>query len=160
MKKLFILSFILALSVGLMAQRSSTSVTAKALPASGSTATVTLIAVDSVSNTSVGTWIFDINKVKSQYFALSVKLAPLATTAKAHAYVNVLGSIDKVTWVATTATQVKYGGGADSTMVLYDVATGVMWRYLEVVITGKKAAGGRTSFGTSVKAINLKVGDK
>jgi hypothetical protein len=68
--------------------------------------------------------------------------------------------MDKVTWVATTATRVKYGGGADSTMVLYDVATGTMWRYLKIQIAGQKAAGNKTSFGTAVKAIAIRVGDK
>ena len=161
MKKIIILSFLLALSVGLMAQRSSTTAVAKTLPAGVSSASLTLIAVDSVSNTSTGTWIFDINKTKSQYFAVSVKLAPLGATAlKAHAYVNVLGSIDKVTWVATTAIQVKYGGGADSSMVLYDVSTGVMWRYLKVTVAGKKAAANKTSYGTAIEAIAIKVGDK
>ena len=160
MKKLITLLFLVAFTLSVSAQRSSTTV-ANVIPQGASTKALTLIAVDSVSNTSTGTWIFDVNKTKTQYFAVSVKLAPLGVTAlKAHAYVNVLGSIDKVTWVATTATQVKYGGGADSSMVLYDISTGVMWRYLKVTIDGKPGAGGATTFGTAVKAIAIKVGDK
>lgn len=160
MKKLFTLLFLVAFSLSAMAQRSSTSATAKALGES-STAQISLLPVDSISYNTTGTWIFDVNKVKSQFFAVSVRLDPIGATAlKAHAWVNVLGSIDKVTWVATTATQVKYGGGADSSMVLYDVATGVPWRYLKVTIAGQKALGGVITYGTYVKAIAIKVGDK
>ena len=161
MKKSITLLFLVAFSLSAMAQRSSTSAVAAAIPKDGSYASLTLLPVDSVSYNTTGTWIFDVNKVKTQYFAVSVKLAPNGGTAlKTHAYVNVLGSIDKVTWVATTATQVKYGGGADSSMVLYDTSTGVMWRYLKVTVAGQAAAGGVVAYGSTVKAIALKVGDK
>ena len=78
------------------------------------------------------------------------------THACNHTWVDVLGSLDGTNYVSTGATQVKYGGTADSTFQLYDVTTGVMWKYLKVQFVNKDY----NAVGARVKGLLIKVGDK
>ena len=152
MKKIFILSFLLAFSTVLMAQRSGSTTTM--LP-NETTKVLTMTAADSLPQATTKYWVFAINKPKAQYFAVAVAVDTV-THACNHTWVDVLGSLDGTNYVSTGATQVKYGGTADSTFQLYDVTTGVMWKYLKVQFVNKDY----NAVGARVKGLSIKVGDK
>ena len=152
MKKIFILSFLLAFSTVLMAQRSGSTTT---LLPNETTKVLTMLPVDSLPQATTKYWVFAINKPKAQYFAVSVAIDTIIHAGN-HTWVDVLGSLDGTNYVSTGATQVKYGGTADSTFQLYDVTTGVMWKYLKVQFVNKDY----NAVGARVKGLSIKVGDK
>jgi hypothetical protein len=157
MKKLFILSLLVVFTLSVMGQAKNSTTTL--LPNVTTKVISGLAATDTVSCSNTIYWIFAINKPKLQYYAFAIKMNPSGTTTKAHAYLDILGSLDGTNWVATGTTQVKYGGGADSLFQMVDVSTGVLWKYLKLQIAGK-ATGGVTTKGSKVDAISLKVADK
>ena len=152
MKKIFILSFLLAFSTVLMAQRSGSTTT---LLPNETTKVLTMTAADSLPQATTKYWVFAINKPKAQYFAVAVAVDTIVHACN-HTWVDVLGSLDGTNYVSTGATQVKYGGTADSTFQLYDVTTGVMWKYLKVQFVNKDY----NAVGARVKGLSIKVGDK
>jgi hypothetical protein len=151
MKKLFILSALLVFALSVSGQRSGSTTT---LLPNETYKTLTMTAADTVHTTSY--WIFSINKPKTQYFAFAIAVDSMPLTTKRHVYFDVLGSVDGSNWVATGATQVKYGQTVDSTFVLYDVSTGVLWRKLKL----QAVAQGAVEKGPKITAISVKVGDK
>lgn len=152
MKKIFILSFLLAFSTVLMAQRSGSTTT---LLPNETTKVLTMTAADSLPQATTKYWVFAINKPKAQYFAVAVAVDTIVHACN-HTWVDVLGSLDGTNYVSTGATQVKYGGTADSTFQLYDVTTGVMWKYLKVQFVNKDY----NAVGARVTGLSIKVGDK
>ena len=100
-------------------------------------------------------WVFAINKPKAQYFAVAVAVDTIVHACN-HTWVDVLGSLDGTKYVSTGATQVKYGGTADSTFQLVDVSTGVLWKYLKVQFVNKDY----NAVGARVTGLSIKVGDK
>jgi len=152
MKKIFILSFLLAFSTVLMAQRSGSTTT---LLPNETTKVLTMTAADSLPQATTKYWVFAINKPKAQYFAVAVAVDTIVHACN-HTWVDVLGSLDGTKYVSTGATQVKYGGTADSTFQLVDVSTGVLWKYLKVQFVNKDY----NAVGARVTGLSIKVGDK
>ena len=152
MKKLIILSFLLALSAGLMAQRSGSTT---ALAWNVNEKVLTMTAADSLPQATTKYWVFTVNKLKAQYFAVSVAVDTIVHACN-HTWVDVLGSMDGTNYVATGATQVKYGGTVDSTFQLVDVSTGVLWKYLKVQFVNKDY----NAVGARVTGLSIKVVDK
>jgi hypothetical protein len=153
MKKIIIFLALLAFTLTLSAQRSG-SVTV--LQSHEIQKTLTMIAADTVTQGATAYWVFNINKPALQYFAFSVKIDTLVSAANNHIYVDVLGSLDGTNYIATTATQVKYGATTDSTFYLGDVATGVLWKYLKLQLVSQDA----NVRGSRVSAISMKVVSK
>jgi len=151
MKKILILSFLMALSLSVMAQRSGSTTGLN----DASLKVLTMLPVDSLPQATTKYWIFNVNRPKTYYFCVSVAIDTVTHTSN-HTWVDVLGSMDGTNFVATGATQVKYGGTVDSTFQLYDVSTGVLWKYLKVQMVTKDY----NAVGTRVKGLSLKVGDK
>ena len=152
MKKIILLSFLLAIGTVLMAQRSGSTTT---LLPNETTKVLTMTAADSLPQATTKYWVFAINKPKAQYFAVAVAVDTIVHACN-HTWVDVLGSLDGTNYVATGATQVKYGGTVDSTFQLYDVTTGVMWKYLKVQFVNKDY----NAIGARVTGLSIKVGDK
>jgi hypothetical protein len=152
MKKLFILMVFLAFTLNVIGQHTTSTITF--LP-NETYKTVTLTAADSIHRGGTSYWRFALNKPKTQYFAFAVELDTIGAVG-AHVWVDVLGSIDGTTYVTTGATQVKYGATVDSTFSLVDVSTGVLWRYLKLQLVSKT----QTYYGSLIKAISVKIGDK
>ena len=99
---------------------------------------------------------FFLNKTKLQYFSFLVELDTVKTHHRVlsnHVWVQVLGSLDNATWV-DIGSPVKFGASADSTFSYSDVATGVLWRYLQIRFSGITA-----SKCTLLKKLSLKVAD-
>lgn len=142
----------LLIVVTMQAQRSASTTTF--LP-NETIKTLTLTAADSVTQGGTSYWKFAINKPKLQYFAFVVEVDTMGSVNN-HIYVDVKGSLDGSTWVATGATQVKYGATVDSTFSLVDVSTGVLWKYLKLQFVSQDA----NVKGSLVKAVTLKVADK
>jgi hypothetical protein len=153
MKKLIILSFLLVLSAGLMAQRAGSTTT---LLPNESYKSLVMTAADTIHTTSY--WTFAINKPKTQYFAFTVAVDSMPIGSyKQHHQFNIQGSIDGTNWVATGATQVAYAQSIDSTFVLYDVSTGVLWRYLRLKVANTYAGPLK---GCKITGISIRVADK
>jgi hypothetical protein len=153
MKKLILFAFLLALSAGLMAQRSGSTTT---LLPQQTYKVLTMTAADTVHVGTTPYWIFATSKNKLQYFSFAVELDTTGATDN-HIYVDVKGSIDGTTWVASNATQVKYGASVDTTFSLNDVSTGCIWRYLKLQFA---AQGATVCSGSLVKAISVRVVEK
>lgn len=151
MKKLFILAVLVVFTLSLSAQRSGSTTT---LLPNETYKTLTMTAADTLTSGTTKYWVFAINKPKSQYFSFAVQIDTVGV--KNHCYIDVKGSVDGTTWVATTATQVKFGSTVDSTFSLSDVSTGVLWKYLKLQFVPQ----GATLKGNKVAAISMKVGDK
>ena len=159
MKKIIaLISVILLFAVSINAQRSGSTTT---LLPQQTYKVLTMLPVDSVQSLATAYWVFALNKPKTQYYAVAIQMDCVGTTTlKGHTWINTYGSIDGTTWVNTGFSTIKYGGTADSTMVIYDVSTGILWKYLKVAFVGKKANGGVTTFGNAVRELAIKVGDK
>jgi|WetSurMetagenome_2_1015567.scaffolds.fasta_scaffold00157_56 hypothetical protein len=157
MKKIFILFLLAGFALSVMGQAKNSTTT---MLSNETTKVISgLAATDTVSCSNTIYWTFAINKPYLAYYAFAVKMTTLGTSTKAHAYIDVLGSLDGTNWVATGTTQVKYGGGADSLFQMVDVTTGVLWKYLKLQIAGK-ATGGVTTTGSKVTALAVKVAKK
>lgn len=151
MKKLIILSFLFALSVSLMAQRSGSVTTM--LP-NQVYKTLTMTAADSVYSTQY--WDFALNKTKTQYWSFAIRADTATKSEACHTWFTVWGSVDGTVFTNTGATTVKFAGTVDSTFAISDVSTGVLWRYLRL-----QAATVHTMRRSNrIGAISLKVGEK
>ncbi len=151
MKKILILSFLMAFSLSVFAQRSGSTTALN----DASIKVLTMTTADSLPQATTKYWTFLINRPKTYYFAVAVAIDTV-THACNHTWVDVLGSMDGTNYVATGATQVKYGGTVDSTFQLVDVSTGVLWKYLKVQFVNKDY----NAVGARVTGLSIKVGDK
>jgi hypothetical protein len=129
MKKIITFIALLTFVLTLSAQRSGSTTV---LQSQEIQKVLTMTAADTITQHGTVYWVFNINKPALQLFAFSVSVDTITNANTNHVYFDVLGSLDGVNYIATTATQVKYGGSADSTFYLGDVATGVLWKYLKV----------------------------
>jgi hypothetical protein len=160
MKKIFILSFLLALSVSLMAQTSGTTYT---LPWNVAEKTVTLTSVDSITQHVTAYWVFNINRAKPQYFAVSVALDTIGAVPCGKTNWLIKGSMDGTNYVTCSGvTGVNPGGTTaglvqDTTFYLGDVSTGVLWKYLKVQAVSSSTLHIK---GVRVKGLALKICDK
>jgi hypothetical protein len=156
MKKLIVLLFLVAFSLSAMAQRSGTTTAI----GEGTTKVLSMIAADTITQHATAYWTFLVNKPYASYFAVSVAVDTIGTYSTRTVW-DVLGSMDNVNFVATTATQVRLGttaGGiaVDTTFVLYDVATGTLWKYLKVraVASASLHIKGAKVSGLAIKVVN------
>jgi hypothetical protein len=159
MKKLIILSFLLAFSVSMMAQRSGS---ATAMVAGATTKVLTMLPVDSVTQHATAYWTFIIDKPYLSYFAVAVSIDTIGAVPCGKTTWDVQGSMDNTNWIATTATQVRPGGTTaglvvDTTFYMGDVATGVLWKYLKVKCVSSSSLHIK---GIRVSGLSLKVGAK
>jgi hypothetical protein len=154
MKKILILSFLLALSAGLMAQRSGT---VTGVPLNTGYKALTMTTADTIAYNGTVYWDFDLGtQHKLVYWAFAVKATPTGVGTP-HVWFTVWGSNDGTNFVNTGATTVKYGGGADSLFQMVDVSTGVLWRYLRFKGVG---VAGTANKGEKITALSIKVAEK
>lgn len=158
MKKLITLLFLVAFTLSVSAQRSGSTTP---IPWNVSTKVLTMLPVDTITQHATAYWTFNVDRAKTQYFAVSIALDTIGSYSTRTVW-DVLGSMDNVNFVATTATQVRVGttaGGqtVDTTFVLYDVATGTLWKYLKVRAV---ASASLHIKGAKVSGIGIKVVEK
>jgi hypothetical protein len=159
MRKLITLIFLLSLSVSMMAQRSASTTS---VPWNVATKTLVMLPVDSITQHATAYWTFNISRAKTNYFAITVALDTIGAVPCGKTTFDVLGSMDNVNFVATGATQVRPGGTTaglvrDTTFVLYDVSTGVLYNYLKVQAVSSSSLHIK---GVRVSGLSLKVSDK
>ncbi len=152
MKKLITILALLVFAINLSAQRSGSTTV---LSSNEIQKTLTMTTADTITQHGTVYWVFNINKPRLSYFAFAVKLDTITNAETNHVYVDVYGSLDGSNYVATGATQWKYGGTCDSTNTLYDVSTGVLWKYLKLQAVSKTLH----VRGCRVAAITLKVAE-
>jgi hypothetical protein len=104
-------------------------------------------------------WTFDVGLRPAYYYAFAIAIDSVKA-GNPRTAVTVWGSMDNVNFVSSGITQVNVwptaGLGPDTTLVMANVTTAQIWRYLKVrFITSNTAA-----IGPRVKAIGLKVGNK
>jgi hypothetical protein len=160
MKKLIILSFLVALSGIIMAQ-SGTTVTM----GTGSTqATYTPVAADTINGTSATSkyWVFLVNKPTLYYYAVTCRVNQVTTTARAagtHAIMTMAGSIDGTNYVTIDTTLFhpttgNYGEDLPH-LIAYDLTTGVLWRYLKFTLAASDA-----NKGAKLHSLSIKIGER
>lgn len=155
MKKLFILIALFTFTLSVMGQRASstTSVGATGLK------NLVMTAADTITQGATAYWTFDVNRQRAYYYAVAVAIDSVAA-GNNRISVTVWGSLNNVDWVSSGITQVNVwptaGLGPDTTLVMANVTTPQMWRYLKVrfVTLDSNAKGGR------IKALGIKVADK
>jgi len=157
-KLLFFLAFI-CYAVASNAQASGSTITF--LP-NETIKTVTVAATDTIGGTVSKYWDFAINKPKLQFFSFAVGL----DTTRIHnrvegnrVNVQVYGALNSSGAWRQIGSNIFYnvnaGTNADTVMLVGDVATGVLYKYLRIKFTGIVAAK-----CTTVSALSLKVADK
>jgi hypothetical protein len=166
MKKLIILSFLIALSGIIMAQ-SGTTVTMGNV----TNAKYTPVASDTIGGTATKYWIFLVNKPNLYYYVSTVKLTqllvnPLGTgtgrTTANHVTLTLSGSIDGTYYVDLDTCLVHPTVTPTTLQNMYrtlnwtsDVSTGVLWKYLKVT-----AVGGDATRGATLTSLALKIGNR
>jgi len=156
MKKLIILSLSLMLSIGLMAQRASSTTSI----GSGTYKNLTMTAADTLTQGGTAYWTFDVGwRANPYYYAFAVALDTV-THATNRIAVTVWGSLDNTNWVSSGITQVNCfptaGGGADTTLVMSSTTTPQFWRYLKVRFVSVDV----NAIGSKVSALGLKIGER
>lgn len=167
MKRLIVIFSLLLFAVGLQAQVMGTT---KALNGGSlyvitPSTTVKTTAADSINGSDAASTTkyvtFDVNRPKLYYFTVQCQLDTTKLHHRVlanHVWVQVLGSMNNPTgnsgWTAI-GNPVKFGASVDSTFVISDVSTGVLWRYLKVRFSGITAAK-----CSSLNTLILKVADK
>lgn len=155
MKKIFVLITLFAFTLGVTAQRASSTTY---VGATGLKNLIT-IAADTITQGATVYWTFDVNRQRAYYYAISIGIDTVGGPTNRLA-TTVWGSMDNVNWVSSGITQVNVyptaGGGADTTYVMANVTTPQLWRYLKVrfISTDVSVTGGR------LKALGIKVADK
>jgi hypothetical protein len=156
MKKLIVLLFLASFALSVNAQL-VLGQTAKGVPWPSGYYNCTLNAVDTVGYATTTYAKFDLGLAhKLCFWAISFKMTPTGVGTP-HVWITVQGSMDNTNFVETGATTVKYGGGTDSTFVMSDVSTGILWRYLRVKFAG---VAGTANKGEKVTALAIKVSQK
>jgi hypothetical protein len=154
MKKIFILSFLLCLSVSLMAQRASSTTAIGA----GTLKTLTLTAADTITQGGTAYWTFNVNQPDSYYFCFAAAIDTV-THATNRLSCTIWGSMDNTNFVNTGITQVNIyptaGGGADTTFQMTQVTTPVLWKYLKFRLVSLDA----NVVGAKLSGLSLKIGD-
>ena len=157
MKKLFLLSFLFALSVSIMAQSGTTVAFGNATYAS-----YTPVASDTIGGTATKYWTFFVNKPELYFYCSTVRINQRTTVGRNignHVTLTLMGSIDGTNFITIDTCLVHpTTGNQGSDKVLnwtYDVSTGVLWRYLKV-----QAVGGDANKGATLASLALKVGLK
>jgi hypothetical protein len=161
MKKILILSFLLALSVGLMAQSGTTTV----FGSTSTSASYTGIAADTLNGTSAATkyWTFDVRKPNLYYYVVTARFDAVTTTTRAagsHIILTMAGSVDNTNWVTLDTTLFHPAATGNyrmgTTLVpASDVATGVLWRYLKFTAVASDA-----NKAALLKFISIKIGNR
>lgn len=156
MKKLIILSFLLTLSVGLMAQRASSTT---AVPLGTTIKNLTMLPVDTITQGATAYWTFDVGLRKEYLYAFQIAIDTVTSSTNRLA-VTVWGSLDNVNFVSSGITQVNCfptaGGGADTTLVMANVTTPQLWRYLKVRFISVDA----NVKGARIKSLGIKVAEQ
>lgn len=153
MKKILILSFLLALSAGLMAQRSGSTTAI----GTGTLKTLSLTAADTTTQGGTTYWTFLVNRPDSYYFCFAAAIDTV-THSTNRISCTIWGSMDNTNFVNTGITQVNCfptaGGGADTTLQMTQVATPVLWKYLKFRLVANDC----NVIGSKLKGLSLKVG--
>jgi hypothetical protein len=159
MKKLFALLVLVCFASQMFGQASGSTVTF--LP-NQNYKVVTIAAGDTVSGVGVKYWDFAVNRTKLYYFAFATELDTTlihARTAGNRVLCQVYGAIDASGAYRQIGSNIFYninaGTNADSTLLLSDVSTGVLYRFLRVKFTGVVA-----SKCATVKSLALRIADK
>lgn len=154
MKKILILSLLLALTVSLTAQRSGSTTSLGV----STMKTLTLTAVDSITQGATAYWTFTVDPAKSYYFCFAAAIDTI-THGNNRLSATVWGSMDNTNFVNTGITQVNIfptaGGGADTTFQMTQVTTPVLWKYLKFRLVSLDA----NVVGSRLKGLSLKIGD-
>jgi hypothetical protein len=159
MKKLLILSLLLAFASQMFGQASGSTITF--LP-NESWKSVTIAATDTVSGTTSKYWDFALNKSHLQYFAFAVALDTTKRVSRVEGnrvLCQVYGAVKNTGVWRQIGSNIFYnvnaGTNADTTMLIADVSTGVLYRYLRIKFTGIVAAKCVT-----VSGLSLRIADK
>jgi len=157
MKKLFILSFLVVLSMTIMAQSGSV------VALNNNTyAKYTPVAGDTIGGTATKYWVFFVNKPELYYYVATCQFDKRLTTSRVlgnHVTLTLSGSIDGTNYVTLDTTLFhpttgNYGMGTVK-IPASDVATGILWRYLKFT-----AVGGDADKGATLASLALKIGLK
>ena len=157
MKRLFILSFLFALSVSIMAQSGSTVVFNNATYAK-----YTPVASDTSGGAATKYWTFFVDKPELYFYVATCQFNKRLTTSRLlgnHVTLTLSGSIDGTNYVTidTTLFHPTTGNYGMETVKIpaSDVATGVLWRYMRFT-----AVGGDANKGATLASLALKIGLK
>lgn len=156
MKKLFILSMLCVFTLSVTAQRASTTTSVGITGLKN----LVMLPVDTISQAGTAYWVLDVNRQKAYYYAFGISLKLVAAPGGNRCSTTVWGSMDNTNWVSSGITQVNYlpsaGGTGDTTLVMANVTTPQLWRYLKLrfVLLDNNVK------GTTVYAIGFKAVDK
>jgi hypothetical protein len=158
MKKLLLLSFLVVLSMTIMAQ----SATVVAMN-NNTYAKYTPDASDTIGGTAVKYWVFFVNKPNLYYYVSTVRFDQKTTVARSignHVTLALLGSIDGTNYVSIDTALIhpsaSHNQGEGKVLNWsYDVSTGVIWRYLKV-----QATGGDANKGATLVSLSMKIGNR
>jgi hypothetical protein len=153
MKKLFILLVLVAFTLSVSAQRASSTTTVGATGLKN----LVMLPVDTITQGATAYWTFDVNRQRAYYYAVGIALDMTGATNRYS--VTVWGSLNNTDWISSGITQVNCyptaGGGVDSTLVMANVTTPQLWRYLKVRFVGLD----NNVKGVAVSALGIKVAD-
>lgn len=159
MKKLIVILSLLLFAVTMNAQVSGSTVT---MAANSTYAVITPTATDTVSGTVSKYWDIALNKSKLQYFGFAVSIDSTKRPSRIHGnrvLVQVYGAVQQTGTWRQIGTNIFYGVNAgtsgDTTMLVADLTTGILYRYLRIKFTGVVA-----NHCATVSKLSLRVADK